>query len=210
MTIGVAVSTHARPLLLGQALSWWAKRMPDVLVVNHDRDGAGVAPTKNQGLAALMDAGCEHLFLADDDVWPITDGWWEPYTHSTEPHLMHCWGERRFVTEEPDTGLTIWSWPRGVLLYVHRKVVEDVGGMRLEFRHAGEHAEWSTRIHECGWTRHRFADAAAAQHGVWHSEDRDGNTVSSLPDSRYSPTERRRRRRLYDTFAGSRDFVPYR
>jgi hypothetical protein len=29
-----------------------------------------------------MDAGCEHLFLFDDDAWPIADNWHLPYIES--------------------------------------------------------------------------------------------------------------------------------
>lgn len=52
--IGVAISTRNRPDFLAQALTAWTACLPDVLVVNHDRDGAGVAATKNRGISALM------------------------------------------------------------------------------------------------------------------------------------------------------------
>src|SRR5438046_2414173 len=116
MTIGVAISTHKRPATLARALQNWARVMPDILVVTHDIDGQGVAATKNRGIAALMDAGCDHLFLADDDLWPATTpshspDWATPYITDDEPHLMHCWGKSRLVDD--DGHHTIWSWPRG-------------------------------------------------------------------------------------------------
>ena len=209
--VGVAISTHRRPQVLAQALQHWAGAMPDVLVVNHDIRGDGVAVTKNRGIAALMDAGCEHLFLADDDVWPVHALWWKPYLSDPEPHLMHCWGKSRAQGRcGCSPSHTLWSWPRGVLLYAHRSVIDSVGGMRTEFgRWGGEHAEWTTRIHNAGLTRHRFADAAGISRGIWHCEDYTRNTPSTVSD-----VERRnsaaRRHALYDQFRGSTDFVDYR
>lgn len=210
--IGVAISTHRRPQLLARALPHWALNMPDVLVVNHDVAGNGVAHTKNLGIAALMDAGCEHLFLADDDCWPIRAHWWTPYVRSTQPHLMHCWGRSRFGGEDQDAGVSHWSWPRGVLLYVTRDVVHRVGGMRIEFgRWGGEHAEWSKRIHNAGLTAHPFQDALGCGRGVWHCEDYTRSTPSSVPSRvRDHPDSTRRRHQLYDKHRGSTEFVGYR
>lgn len=207
MTVGVAISTHARPAILQRALNGWAAVLPDLLVVTHDVAGDGVAVTKNRGLAALMDAGCEHLFLVDDDVWPISDRWLE-YVETPALHLMHCWGQSRFV--EHDNGYSVWSWPRGVALYVHRSVVERVGGMRTEFgRWGGEHVEWSRRIHAAGLTPHPFMDLAAARSGIWHCEDYTRRTPSTVGEQ-----ERRasagRRKMLYRRYDGSAEHVPYR
>ena len=206
--IGVAISTHQRPGVLARSLAMWAQAMPDLLVVTHDVAGDGVAVTKNRGITALMDAGCTELFLADDDVWPVDPHWATPYITSSSPHLMHCWGRSRYIGQEDD--ITVWSWPRGVLLYAHRSVIDSVGGMRTEFgRWGGEHAEWTTRIHNAGLTRHRFADAAGISRGIWHCEDYTRNTPSTVSD-----VERRnsaaRRHALYDQFRGSTDFVDYR
>lgn len=182
--------------------------MPDVLVVTHDVAGEGVAATKNRGIAALMDAGVDHLFLADDDVWPVTRNWWKPYVDSDQPHLMHCWGKSRFVAD--DGQHTQWSWPRGVLLYAERHVVNVVGGMRVEFgRWGGEHVEWSRRIHSCGFTRWKFADVAAARRGVWHAEDYE-RSVPSTVGAKDRAASADHRHALYDLFRGSTDFVEFR
>ena len=211
MVIGVAISTHRRPAILAQALAGWAHAgIPHILCVNHDTRGDGVAATKNRGIAALMDAGCTHLFLADDDVWPISPTWAEPYISSPQPHLMHCWGKSRFLLNENET--TVWSWPRGVLLYTRREVINTIGGMRPEFgRWGGEHAEWSRRIHNAGFTSNPFQDAAAARHGIWHCEDYTRATPSSVPAAvRNAETNTRHRHSLYRKYRGSTDFVDYR
>ena len=207
MTVGVAISTHRRPEVLARALPHWAMALPDVLIVTHDTNGDGVAATKNRGIAALMNAGCTHLFLADDDVWPVADNWADLYVSDTEPHLMHCWGEDRLISD--DGHYTLWREARGALLYAERRVIDRVGGMRLEFgRWGGEHREWSRRIHNAGLTAQRYADLSAAGEGVWHALDRGRQVPSTV-----SKDERARlhaeHRRLKDEFWGSSNFVPY-
>lgn len=206
--IGVAISTHARPTVLAKALAGWTVGMPDVLVVTHDLSGDGVAVTKNRGIAALMDAGCEHLFLADDDMWPLRPDWWKPYVASPEPHLMHCWGKSRFIAE--DNQHTVWNWPRGVLLYAERRVIDRVGGMRVEFgRWGGEHAEWSKRIHAAGLTTHPFMDVTRARtKRLWHCEDYTRRTPSTIGEAE-KINGAARRKELYDRFRGSTDYVDY-
>jgi len=213
--IGVAVSTHQRPGTLARSLEGWAGAMPDILVVNHDVTGTGVAATKNRGITALMDAGCDHLFLADDDMYPVRARWWEPYLRSPEPHLMHCWGSSRYLRTnadyaDSDETVTVWRWPRGVLLYVRREVVNVVGGMREEFgRWGGEHAEWSRRIHNAGFTRAPFQDAGTARVGTWHCEDYTRSTPSTITD-RERAANTTHRHELYDRYRHSRDFVEFR
>ena len=51
------------------------------------KENVGIAKAKNKCLEMLDD--CEHIFLFDDDFYPIVDNWWEPYICSTEPHLMY-------------------------------------------------------------------------------------------------------------------------
>jgi len=208
--VGVAISTHRRPVLLSASLSHWARAMPDVLVVVNDHAGQGVAATKNRGIRSLMDAGCDHLFLADDDCWPVSAGWARLYCDDPEPHLMHCWGRNRLLTN--DGHYTTWSWPRGVLLYAERRVIDRVGGMREEFgRWGGEHGEWSQRIHRAGLTRYEFADLTAAASNTWHCEDytpqgRKASTVSRAERAALDPLQKE----LFERYKDSTDFVEFR
>lgn len=206
--IGVAISTHRRPHVLAQSLAGWAHAMPDLLVVTHDVTGEGVAATKNRGIAALMDAGVEHLFLADDDMWPTSPDALTRYADDPEPHLMHCWGKRRLIAD--DGHYTTWTHPRGVLLYAHRSVVEAVGGMRTEFgRWGGEHVDWSRRIHAAGLTRHRYADLSVATSGLWHCEDYTRRTPSTVTQAEREAS-RDHRHALYERYRDVVGFVPYR
>ena len=90
--IGIAITTHNRADVLKRATEQHQKHLPAgalVVVVDDGSKPAAVVPdgvqllrnetslgivaSKNASLSALIDAGCEHLFLWDDDAWPITD-----------------------------------------------------------------------------------------------------------------------------------------
>ncbi|GMA26182.1 hypothetical protein GCM10025864_39410 [Luteimicrobium album] len=195
--IGVAITAHNRPALLPKALDAWMEHSPDdlVIVVVDDAsdepvsvpDGVtlirtgtnvGVAAAKNLGIRALMDAGVQHLFLADDDTHPITDDWWKPYVDSPEPHLMLTWGDRVF--REGD--LVGYTWPKGCMLYLDRRAVERVGGMDLRFGlHGHEHVNLSDRIHNAGLTTVRYGDVDGSEK-LFYAGDRDGRLESSVPE----------------------------
>lgn len=134
----------------------------------------GVAVNKNTGLELMMDnTRAEHLFLCDDDTWPLYSASLEKHTTYTEPHSMVNWGRNR---AKPDG---TWKWPRGVLLYAHRSVVAQVGGMDERFGAGGhEHAEWSQRIHNAGLTSTDFPSPPSyltrncgGARALWHAED---------------------------------------
>lgn len=178
----------------------------------------GVAANKNTGIEALMNAGAdesgyptvEHLFLCDDDTWPLTSrAVWNHIEDADDmPHSMVCWGKGR----KPRIGIyrgvsyASWSWPRGVLLYTHRDVIVAVGGMDERFGPGGhEHAEWSRRIHQAGFTPAPFVTPAVyargssrgAAHGAsnfWNCEDmiRPGEQAGSHQSRRRSNTTVRR------------------
>lgn len=146
-----------------------------------DRMRMGVAVNKNTGIEFLMEMGVEHLFLADDDVWPRSHHSLDKHIELERiPHSMVCWGSSRLVEVDH---FAEWNWPRGVMLYTHRSVVEEVGGMDERFGNGGhEHAEWSMRIHNAGLTPTPFISPASygllgvngkatRADALWHAED---------------------------------------
>lgn len=183
----------------------------------YDTDREGVAVTKNRGLQELMDAGCEHLFLADDDVYPLHRGSWERYVSDPEPHLMLAWGSHRLL--ERKDGYATFRWPRGVMLYFHRSVIEAVGGYRTEYRVAHEHADLSRRIHQAGLTRHMFADLDRNPREWWKAEDmaRPGETVRQFAARKRRHTtikrtaaDSKRIAELWERYDGVTDYVDFR
>ena len=171
--IGVGITTHNRPEMRNKALAKWRAHLPTGarLVIVDDASqpavaGAdfrfskqvGIAKAKNKCLELLAD--CDHIFLADDDTYPLTDDWWRPYVESPEPHLMFIFHDGTGPLKiYEDTQHTAWSDPRGCLLYIERRVLDVVGGMDPAFGLWGyEHVDWSNRIQNAGLTSWRFMD----------------------------------------------------
>jgi len=175
--IGVGITTHNRADIFAYCHEHWKQHLPAgaVLVVVDDASAVpcpdatyrfdvnvGAPTAKNKCLQLLMDAGCEHLFLADDDIHPTSPHWWEPYINSPQPHL--CWARprrRRLSTTRTVDGHIVTDWPSGAVLYMTRHVVNTVGGYDADtFGAVGfDHANYSDRIHAYGLTAWRFADA---------------------------------------------------
>lgn len=160
------------------------------------RDGRlGVAVNKNTGLELLMDSGCDHLFLSDDDTWPLSPHALALHTDLDSPHSMVNWGRHRIKNN-------IWTWPRGAMLYAARSAVEQVGGLVEAFGPGGhEHVEWSRRIHQHGLTATMYPTPKAYEEvgmmgaaRFWHAEDmqRRGEPRASAISRRRSLTSVRR------------------
>lgn len=231
MKIGVAITTKDRRPVFNRTLTQWRRALPDgavlvvvddsskvpvpavpgVRVIRHDK-ARGVPGAKNASIAALMDADVDHLFLSDDDCYPMVKQWWQPYVDDPEPHLLHAWGNGRFL-RGVDGHYTIWRHPRGVMLYVERAVIDKVGGMREEFAPVmgAEHVEWSDRMHNMGLTRWPYTGLVVAGRRFWCAEDERGRVRSSMPRSRYTDNRMRlRREAIYIQYRESTGFVPYR
>lgn len=191
--IGIGITTRNRNDILATALKHHADHQPPgvVTVVVDDASDtpvagaefrfqhrAGIASAKNKCLELLAAAGVDHLFLFDDDAWPVADHWWTPYVQSPEPHLMYIFEDLRkppYLKDIHQIGSddqhTAWSGPRGCMLYVHRDVLPVVGGMDTAFNPWGyEHGDWSNRIHHAGLTTWRYADVRESA-ALFHSMD---------------------------------------
>lgn len=205
--IGIAITTHQRPDVLKRALEQHMTHLPSgalVVVVDDGSKPAAVAPdgvqllrhetslgivaSKNASLTALMDAGCEHLFLWDDDAWPITDNWHLPYIKSPEPHLAYQFKDLATGPKMNDFGLlyrddkhVAYTGQRGVMLYFHRSAIEKVGGFdQIYGRGMYEHGDLALRIHNAGLTTWAFADVIGSEKLI-HSLDEHCAVKRSIP-----------------------------
>lgn len=205
--IGIAISTHNRADVLSRALTQHMKFLPAgalVVVVDDGSKPAAVVPagvqlvrqetslgivaSKNASLTALMDAGCEHLFLWDDDAWPIADDWHLPYIESPETHLAYQFldlaGPRKLndlaVLYRDDENVA-YTGQRGVMLYYHRSAIERVGGFDWVYgRGMYEHSDLALRIHNAGLTTWAYADVTGSEKLI-HSLDEHEAVERSVP-----------------------------
>lgn len=198
------------------------------------RDGRqGVAVNKNTGIEILMDSLVEHLFLCDDDTWPLAPAALEAHIGQGLAHSMVCWGRNRQPVARAEGGMRFaeWGWPRGVLLYQRRSVIDTVGGMVEAFGPGGhEHVEFSRRIHQAGLTPAPFVTpamyvrsaggiAARGAESLWNCEDmprRGEPIVSAINRKRRNTTVRREDgdwehiERLMAARDGDASYVPFR
>lgn len=202
-SIGIGITTHNRQALAASTLakikavtpgarivvvddaSMPRVRIPDAEVYRFDKN-VGIARAKNKCLELLAD--CEHIFLFDDDTYPITPGWTEPYVTSKEHHLMYLfesWSSGKPVGDDQiiyEDGLIVaHQHARGCMLYVDRTVLDTVGGMDTRYgKGMHEHLDWSNRIYNAGLTTFRYMDVPGSDLLI-HSMDEHQEVSSSIP-----------------------------
>lgn len=204
---GISITTHSRPDALAETLTAIDKFTPEgtpVVVVDDGSDPPAVVPpwvtlvrhdvpqgipaAKNACIAALMNAGVEHLFLFDDDTRPADDAVWDAYIDAPEPHYQYCWTHfaaknkaavPKMTVLYQDSTLVAYGWSMGCMLYVTADVVRAVGGMSPEFgKGYEEHADWSQRIHNAGLTSFVHQDIPAT--GLIYASDEHGTVTRSI------------------------------
>jgi len=132
--------------------------------IRFDRN-VGIPAAKNASLEALMDLGVEHLFLFDNDAYPIVDDWWKPFVESPEIHLsaqfMDLEGSRKLGDVKilyADDQIEAWSGQRGYCLYYHRTAIDAVGGFDPVYGMGlFEHSDLANRLYARGLTTWRYA-----------------------------------------------------
>jgi glycosyltransferase involved in cell wall biosynthesis len=228
-SIGIGITTHNRNQLAADTYAKIAALTPDAKIVvvddaskvpvNIDGDvyrfdsNVGIARAKNKCLELLAD--CDHIFLFDDDTYPIAANWWVPYVESNESHLMYCfkdWANGKPVGDDhiiyTDNKHVAHSHARGCMLYIKRRVLDVVGGMAVQFGKAmDEHGDWSNRIHNAGLTTFKHMDVIDSDLLI-HSMDQHQEVSSSI-----SQADRTdgivRNHALLNERADSTEYAPY-
>lgn len=203
--IGIGVTVHNRNALAADTIAKIQALTPNArLVVVDDasdqpikinnietyrfKNNVGIARAKNKCLELLSD--CDHIFLFDDDTYPIAPSWYEPYVNSSEHHLMYLfenWANGRPVGDDAivysDGKVVAHHHARGCMLYVDRIALATVGGMDVRYGKAmNEHLDWSNRIHNAGLTTFKNMDVANSEQLIY-SMDQHQEVASSIARS---------------------------
>lgn len=205
--IGVGITTHNRGAVLAESLEHHRQHLPpnaEIVVVDDAStppvdsviadyrfdENVGIARAKNKCIELLMaaDPAPDHIFLFDDDTYPVADGWHLPYIESPEPHLMYQFntfanGQPIGDAEEVPTDSEHYALTnaRGPMLYLDTRILPIVGGMDPAFGLFGyEHGDWSNRIHHAGLTTWRYADVRGSEAYI-HSKDEHLEVERSVP-----------------------------
>lgn len=121
----------------------------------YTKNNIGVGKSKNKALRHLLDQGCEHIFLMEDDVVVTDPSVFNRYIQASKEtgikHLNFCLhGEDNKIDGKPapklivdykKTKLALYHNIYGALSYYHRSVLDDIGLMDKEYYNAMEHVD---------------------------------------------------------------------
>jgi hypothetical protein len=169
--IGVGLTTYGNRQT--PALEMIRKYTPEAKIVTVDCKG--IAKAKNMCLALLDD--CEHIFLMDDDTFPIVDNWHEPYINAGIPNLCYTFNRKVLSVKN---GIKEHELPCGCMIYINRKCLDVVGGFDENFEgYAYEHVNYSQRVCNSGLQYAPFLDVVDS-HLLIHSMDEHKQITSSV------------------------------
>lgn len=118
---------------------------------------SGIPAVKNKCLEL---AKYDHIFLFDDDTYPISDEWYLPYINSGKEHLCYTFLAKHKVKY----GFKYHTLGNGCMIYVTRKCIDAIGGFDWNYGLGKyEHVDFSRRIHNAGLTESVFMDIDNSQ-----------------------------------------------
>lgn len=235
--IAVAITTKDRPQMFYQSLSEWLRHSPEWIdffivddgsqvpvesILTFDRKHSltihrhdtpkGIAAAKNKCFELCEDY--DHIFLSDDDFYPTTYGWWEPYVNSGENHLMYIFQhfKRRKLHDTVeiyrDDRIVAYNHARGCLLYYTKKCLQVAGGMREEFGKWGyEHPDLSNRIYNLGLSTFQYADVVGSDRLFYSADEHEAVVTTCSSTERYAQIMKNEP--LYVKLRHNTDYVPY-
>jgi len=138
--------------------------IPDDVKYFHNSKNVGVGASKNIGMKYLIDSGCEHIFILEDDVTITHPDTLSMYINASKvtgiKHLNFCLhGEDNKYKGEPapklivDYGefkLALYHNIYGALSYYHHSVLTSVGLMDERYFNAMEHVDHTMMIIQDG------------------------------------------------------------
>ena len=177
--IGLGIITKDRPQFLKKLLdSIDACNWLDLIIINDgdpfefpgynyyihtNETNLGVAASKNKAMKHLLDIGCDHIFLIEDDMLIKNPNIFQAYIDASKKsgiqHLMfgyhgpankngisHGTPCPRLVVDYGDFSLAFNQHCVGAFCYYSRKSLEDVGLIDEKFRNAFDHVSHSYEL----------------------------------------------------------------
>jgi hypothetical protein len=128
---------------------------PNALIrIETDHERVGPARTRNKCMKYLMDQGCEHIFMFDDDCYPMMKGWEDYFINAAKRGGVHFMGlphafesKLNAVCDE----FAYWSSIVGCFSYQDRRFMERVGYYNTKYvRYGSEDAGRNFRARHSG------------------------------------------------------------
>jgi GT2 family glycosyltransferase len=177
--IGVGIITYKRPKYFSRVIETIPfDRVDNVVVVNDDPDvepcncsdlkyheiinerNFGVGISKNKALKYLIEQGCTHLFLIEDDIL-ITDpdvfdvyiktakrsGIWHLNFGKADPGRSKLKFNRRYINGE---GIDLYHNPQGSFSYIRSNIINKLGYFDENYVNAFEHIDFVNTLIQNG------------------------------------------------------------
>ncbi len=211
MSLGIAIITCDRELMfrecIGSVLKYYNNKPKELIVVNDGHDpirstdnytvinnkaNLGVGQTKNIAIKHLIEAGCDHIFIIEDDVELISNEVFESYIHLSEvsgvQHLNFCLhGEAnkinsvakpKLIIDYKDIQMALYHNVTGAISYYTKQVIEECGYMDDNYRNAMEHVDHTMKTINARYHPpfRWFADVAGSDQLI---RDQDPSLVES-------------------------------
>lgn len=171
MKIAVCITTHNRPEVLAKSLEKWSDLLSvypklEIFVVDDASSikvpsdfrfdqRVGIPAAKNKCIELAMSYGAEHIFLADDDVYPIDTLALDDYINSPYKHMCFSFLNPYRIKD----GYKHHALGNGCMMYIHREVVDSIGGFDKAFGIGKyEHTQFSHRAYAAGFCPHPYVD----------------------------------------------------
>ena len=168
--IGVGIITYNRPEYYQKVFNSIPKDKIDFLVVVndgefvyvdpkdantviHNKNQLGVAVSKNKALKELIDLGCEHLFLIEDDILIKNANVFEEYIKAANSTGIHhlCYEKvagneksLKYTHEQPDgVKIEFYHNPQGAFMYINANLIKKLGYFDENYTNAFEHIDFA-------------------------------------------------------------------
>jgi hypothetical protein len=153
---------------------------PTHFYVYTDYERRGPAYGRNECIKNLMDAGCEYMFLFDDDTYPVLEGWQDYMIECHEKSGYHCFSypDKTVATlDEREEDVDFWMHNTGCFKSITRQLVEKIGYFNSEYHTYGhEDIGYLYRARTSGLSGNGRGDASPRMiHECIFSEDILGN-----------------------------------
>lgn len=159
--------------------------------------------SKNMCLEIADNLGAEHIFLSDDDTFPIKEGWEQLYIKSGAAHLNYTFKYRFKIVD----GLLHFENPNGCMMYLNRRAIDKVGGFDIGFIKYGYwHGAYSNRVYNAGLIPHPFMDVMGSSKYLYCLDQKPGDNRTSAPDRGKFLAKNKRR---YFEKLNSSEYIPY-
>lgn len=180
--IGVGIVTYNRPHLLEKLLNSisYCNFLHDLIIVNdgdhidnlkgwnyylvNNKTNLGVGRSKNVALRHLMDKGCDHIFLIEDDIFIKDESVFDKYIQASKASGIQHFNfsqhgvmnkkregnslvpNPRFIVDYKTSKIAFYPHCVGAFSYYSRSCLEKVGLIDEEYYNACEHVDHTYSI----------------------------------------------------------------